>query len=552
MGPRFKRIFVIIIALIFAVSCTGSKEKTADRIIIGLESDVQTLNPLFAMSAAESDITELIYLSIVGHGWDDKTGFVTSSPVLAKSFEWSKDSSSVLVALRDDAKWSDGANVTTDDIVFSFDLYSDAKVQSRFFGTFKNFFTNPDLSIDLAKTFQVISSSQFRINFRTNSTPSYFDFDLPIMPKHIFEKLDRKELATSDMSFKPVGSGPYKLESREKSQNLKLVKNEKSFLSSGGEIKEIVFKIIPDYNSRINQLKKGEIDLTENIRPEDIGAIRAEKHLTVTARKGREYDYLGLNNIEPAARKETKIVPNNFFGNPNIRKAIAYALNRQTIIDEYLMGHGELMVGPIAPIYKSDLDLLQKPIEFNINEAKKILKDEGWIDSDGDGILEKNGKKFSFTINVPSGNPLRTFTSTIVQNNLKAVGIDVKIEFLEPAVIFPKMFKGELNAWIAGWGVPIPLNLKPYWYSDKKVAGANVCNFRNKEIDIILDKLGTKIPGDERHELLKRFQKIMSNEQPVVFLFWIDNMVGFNKRIKNIPINPLGVVQKCWTWSIDK
>jgi peptide/nickel transport system substrate-binding protein len=353
------------------------------------------------------------------------------------------------------------------------------------------------------------------------------------------------------MSFQPIGNGPYKLESWNKSQNLILVRNDKSFLSSDKVIKEIVFKIIPDYNSRINQLKKGEIDLTENIRPEDIEPLQAEKHLTLTARKGREYDYLGLNNIEPLSQKEKKIVPNNLFGNSNIRKAIAYALNRQTIIDEYLMGHGELMVGPIAPIYKSDLDLSQKPIEFNLDEAKKILKNEGWNDSDGDGILDKGGKKFSFTINVLSGNPLRTFTSTIVQNNLKAAGMDVKIEFLEQAVMVPKMFKGELNAWIAGWGVPIPLNLKPYWYSDKKIAILNFCNFQNKEVDMILEKLSTKITDAERHELLKRFQKIISNEQPSVFLFWIDNMVGFNNKIKNIPINPLGVVQKCWTWRID-
>ncbi|MCX6168340.1 MAG: ABC transporter substrate-binding protein [Ignavibacteriales bacterium] len=552
MRPHLKRSFVFVIALIFTLSCTGTKDKNADRIIIGLESDVQTLNPLFAMSASESDITELIYLSIVGHGWDDQTGFVTTSPVLAKSIEWNNDSTSVLVTIRDDAKWSDGVNVTADDVVFSFDLYSDAKVQSRFFGTFKHYYTKPDLSIDLAKTFQVISPSQIRINFTASGRASYFDFDLPIMPKHLFEKLDRSGLATSDMSFKPVGSGPYKLESWEKSQNLKLVKNENSFLSSGDEIKEIVFKIIPDYNSRINQLKKGEIDLTENIRPEDIESLSSEKDLSIVPRKGREYDYLGLNNIEPAQQKGKKIVPNNLFGSPSIRKAIAYALNRQTIIDEYLMGHGELMVGPIAPIYKSDLDPTLKPMEFNIDEAKKILKSEGWNDSDGDGILDKNGRKFSFTISVPSGNPLRTFTSNIVQNNLKAVGIDAKIEFLEPAVIFPKMFKGELNAWVAGWGVPIPLNLKPYWYSDKKIAGANVCNFRNPEIDKILEKLETKITDTERHELLKRFQKIVSDEQPVVFLFWIDNMVGFNNRIKNIPINPLGVVQKCWTWSINK
>ncbi|PKL81448.1 MAG: hypothetical protein CVV24_15185, partial [Ignavibacteriae bacterium HGW-Ignavibacteriae-3] len=550
MREKMKRYLsaIIFFALfIFIAGCTGKKDQSADRIIIGLDSDVQTLNPLFAMTSSESEITELIYLSIAGPEWDDNTGSVRPSLVLAKSIEWSSDSSSVLVTLRSDAKWSDGTSVTSDDVVFSFELYSDATVQSRFFGTFKTFNTRPDLSIDAERTFQIISPEEFRIFFKSGSTPSVFDFDMPIMPKHIFENFDRKELSASDMSFKPVGSGPYGLGSWNKSQNLKLVSNDKSFLYKPGIIKEIIFKIIPDYNSRINQLKKGEIDLTENIRPEEIQSLIASENLTIKGRRGREYDYLGLNNNEPFTQSNKKSVPNKLFSNPNIRKAIAFATNRKTILDQYLLGQGELMTGPIAPIFKSDLDLSVQPLDYSIEEAKRLLKEEGWTDSDGDGILEKNGRKFAFTVNVPSGNPLRTFTATIIQNNLKAVGIDTKMEFLEPAVLFPKMFQGELNAWIAGWGVPIPMKLKPYWYSDKKVAGANVANFRNTEIDMILDRLDARISDNERHMLLKRFQKIIKDEQPVVFLFWIDNLVGYNKRIKNIPINPLGVVHDCWT-----
>lgn len=552
MQQIFKRILTIILLAILSISCSNSKEKKTDRVIVGLESEVQTVNPLFAMSAAESNISELMYLGLVRHEWDNDKNAVNSIPVLAELLEWSKDSSSVLVTLRKEAKWSDGKNITPDDIIFSFDLYSDPQVQSRFFGSFKNFFINPDLSVDLTKSFQIISPVQFKINFKPNSIPSDYDFGMPIMPKHTFEKFNRKDLASADKSLNTVVSGPFKIGSWEKNQNLKLVKNEKSFLASDQQLKELVFKFVTDYNSRINQLKKGEIDLTENIRPEDVVGLKAEKHLRITAMKGREYDYLGLNNITPLSIKQKKVIVHNLFGNANVRVAIAHAINRQAIVDEYLLGNGELMVGPVAPIFKSDIDSSVKPLDFNLEEAKKLLKNEGWIDSDGDGILDKNGKKFSFTISVPSGNPLRTFTSTILQNNLKAVGIETKIEFLEPAVLFPKMFRNELDAWLAGWGVPIPLNLKPYWHSNKKIAGANAAGYSNKEIDKILEKLGSRISLEERHNLLKQFQRIISDEQPAVFLFWIDNLVGVNTKIKNIVINPLGAVQKCWAWSVEK
>lgn len=547
---KYLKFILLLIIILFAInSCTNKNQKTPDRVVIGLESDVQTLNPLFVMNEAETNISELIFLSLVGHDWDNQKGSVTSYPVLAKSFEWSKNSNSVLINLKEDAKWSDGDNLTADDIVYSFDLYSDPVVQSRFFGIFKNYYTKPDQSIDLKKSFEVINPRQLKINFKTSGNPSTFDFDMPILPKHIFEKINRKELATSDFGFNPIGSGPYKLSSWEKNQNLKLTKNQNSILYDEKEIKEIVFKIIPDYTSRINQLKKGEIDITENIRPEDVAEITAENEINIVARKGREYDYLGFNNIDVESyAKNKKLLPHALFGNPTIRKAITLAINRQSILKEFLLGSGQLMVGPVAPIFKSVIDDSLKPAEYNIAEAKKLLLKEGWKDSNGDGIIEKNGRNFSFVLSVPSGNPLRTYTATVIQNNLKAVGIDVRLETLEPAALFEKMFKKELNAWIAGWGVPIPLDLKPYWYSKFEIANANVSSYINKDIDIILEKLDMKISEQEREKYLKTFQKIIFENQPVTFLFWVDNLVGYNKRIKNIQINPLGAVQKSWLW----
>lgn len=549
---RLTKFIIILLAIAcLIVSCTKTELNNQQTVVIGLDSDIATLNPLYISREAEANISELIYLGLVGYDWDSEKGETVSHPLLAKKIEWNSDSSKVLITLGEDIKWSDGEKVTTEDIVYSFDIYSDPKVQSRFYGIFNNLFLNQDLSIDLKKTFRIIDDFQIEINFRPNVPATTFDFDVPVLPKHLFSKIKREELATSDIGFKPIGCGPYVLSSWERNQSIQLVSNAKSTLVNSKTVKKLIFKVIPDYNSRINQLRKGEIDITENIRPEDMSDLKSENNITTFARRGREYDYFGLSNVGTSTSNKTQKT-NGHFGNKNIRKALSFALNRESVLKEYLLGNGELMTGPIAPIFKSSFNSELIPFQYNLSKAKELLLNEGWSDTDGDGVIEKDGKKFEFTLSIPSGNPLRNYCATIFQNNLKAVGIEVKINTLEPAVFFEKMFNKELDAWIAGWMVPIPLDLKPYWYSDTQIAQANIYGYKNERIDWLLDNLEKKLSKKEHASSLLEFQKIIYDEQPALFLFWIDNIVGYNKRIKNMKINPLGAVQKCWTWEISQ
>lgn len=547
MSRLIKSCITLLAIICLIVSCTKPQLNNQQVVVIGLDSDVTTLNPLYVSREAEANISELIYLALVGYDWDSEKGEVISYPLLAEKIEWNGDSSSVVVTLPDNIKWSDGEKVTTEDIVYSFDLYSDPKAQSRFYGIFNNYYLNQDLSIDLEKTFKIISQTQLEIKFKPNTPASTFDFDVPILPKHIFQNIRREELATSDIGFKSIGCGPYVLSRWERNQTIQLIKNEKSSLVNSGTINKLIFKIIPDYNSRINQLRKGEIDITENISPEDMRDLQSENDIVTIARRGREYDYLGLRNVS-LDRKYSGA--NQLFGNKNVRKALSLALNRESILKEYLLGNGELMTGPIAPIFKSSFNSDLMPFKYDLQKAKELLQNEGWSDKDGDGVIEKDGKKLEFTLSIPSGNPLRNYSATIFQNNLKAVGVNVKINTLEPAVFFEKMFNKELEAWIAGWMVPIPLDLKPYWYSDTQIAQANVYGYKNEKVDWLLDDLEKKLSTKERANAFHEFQKIIYDEQPALFLFWIDNIVGYNKKIKNMKINPLGAVQKCWTWEL--
>ena len=543
----------LIIILLFISGCQNKSSEKSGRIISAINSDLESLNPLFAFSDNEGNISELLYASLVQHDWDDKKGDMETSPMLAKSWEWSSDSSSITLNLRDDVKWSDGQQFTANDVVFSFDTYSDPLVQSKLYGTFKNFYIDSAMHIDLKKTFIVKNPFVIVINFKKNRAPSFYDIDFPIIPEHVFKNINRKDLVTAEKELKPVTDGAFTLSQWNKNQSIILKADKKSFLYKNGKVSELIFKIVPDYNSELTQLKKGEIDLMQDIKADDYTALSKINNLNIVAIKEREYDYAGWNNIDPEVYKKTKhIVPNKLFGNYEIRKALTFSIDRDEIIKQFLNNHGEAADGPVSSIFKDAFNYDLHPLIYSPDSSKKLLTKAGWKDTDRNGTLKKNGEEFSFTLCIPGGNPRRDFTATLIQNNLQAIGIKVKIEKLEPEVFFQKMFNRELDAWVAGWTVSIPLDLKSFWYSKLLDAPLNVASYQNKTMDELLEKIEVSQNGDEKNVLYKKLQEVIYKDNPVTFLFWDDKLIAYNTRIQNLNASPLGVFHNCRNWSTVK
>jgi peptide/nickel transport system substrate-binding protein len=530
-----------------------SSEPLRNKAVIGISEDLESLNPLFSFSVSEGNITELLYLSLVKHTWNKNSGNLEPSPMLAKNWVWAKDSSYLIIELRDDVKWSDGVNTTIEDVIFSFDVYSDPAVQSRLLGTFKNFYTNSDNHINIGKTFTKLPDNKLKIYFKQNSIPSLFDVDFPVIPKHIFKNIARKDIQTSTENFNPVTNGPFKLKKWERNQSIILTINQSSFLFNPKSIKELIFKIIPDYNSRINQLKNGEIDLAEDIKTDDMNDLKENNNLAVASIKGREYDYIGWSNIDlEQYHKNKKIVPNRLFGDRVVRIALSTATNRQEIVEEYLGNYGETAFSPVSPVFSKALNPDLNPYEYNVNKSKELLMQSGWKDIDNDGIIEKGNQKFSFTLYIPSGNPRREYAATIIKNNLKQIGIDITLEKVELGVFIDNLYQKKYDAWMAGWSVPIPIDLKPYWYSDLENTPLNLVSYQNKGIDSLIMKIEKEKSVERENDLYKVFQEKIHNDEPVTFLYWIDNPVAYNKRIHNLEIDPLGAVHYCWNWTVQE
>ncbi|MBZ0178123.1 MAG: hypothetical protein K8F36_02445 [Melioribacteraceae bacterium] len=544
-----KKILVFLVApvLFLFPSCTSDNEENdRDEVVIAISSSPQSLNPMYIFDINEGIITELLFPGIFLYDWNELTSELDPIPVLVENWEWNIDSNFVVLKFFDDLKWTDGRKISVHDYIFSYHLYSDPSAQSRFYGSFQDFNLNDDLSINLAETFTVIDSVTLKIKFAIGSNPSTFSIDLPVLPKHVFEKFPKEQLPQLKDEIGKVTSGPFKLKEWKQNQSISLVKNENSKLYTQNNLDEIIFTVVNNYTSSISMLKTGEVDFVWDLRSDDAIDLRNYENLVIDAVRGRDYDYIAWNNIDPGKYVDGKIIPHKLFGSPSVRRALTMAVDRKIIVDEYLNGFGQICNSPISPIFSQYYLDASDSLNYNPSLAKQILTNKGWKRG-SDGILEKDGIRFSFVLNYPSGNPLREYTASLIKNNLAAIGIEVKLESNEPNIFFDRMFAKEFDAWLAGWVVQIPLELEQYWGSDLEKNFANVASYQNPVVDELIENIKN---NDELVNSMKSFQLQMLKNPPLTFLFWIENIAAYNNRIKHVDVNPLGPMQKAWQWDL--
>jgi peptide/nickel transport system substrate-binding protein len=543
---------ILLLSLNLFTGCSQSSEKKKDIVVVGIQSDVATINPLYAFDVQEGNLLDLLFLKPAREIWNDSLGIIEFKPMLAQDWVIDKDSNFITLNIRSDAKWSDGKPITVDDIIFSFDIYSDPKVNSRLYGLFDNFYAAKDLHINLNKTFRKNSETSLTIFFKDFQNFTMLDINHAILPEHMYGNLKREDVETAEINFNPVTSGPFKLYKWDRDQKIHLRADSACYLFDPDKIQEIIFKIIPDEYSLITQLKNGEIDITEDLKSEKIKEVLDNGNISIGSIKGRNYDYVGWNHIDPAAKLIKQDKPNRFFSNSKTRKALSLAINRNEIFQSVVGKYGDIYNSPISPIFKSYMDDSLRKFEYNPALAKKMLAEEGWIDSNGDGIIEKNNQPFSFKMYSSSGNSKREFTATIIKNNLKEIGIDAELKLIEQNELVDGLLSRRYDAWIAGWSIEIPLKLDHYWSSDPDKGMLNFSSFSNYELEKLLNQVKPSQDESEKIPIYKNASNIFKENEPVTILFWSDNIIAYNKRVKNISFSPLGLFYNAWNWEIDK
>ncbi len=529
---------LLLIALVLLTACgrsdTAAEPVVAeggpaygDTLVEASIGDISGLIPNITSDSASHEIGNLIYSNLVR---TDKE--LRLEGELAERWEVSTDEMTITFHLRKGVKWHDGEELTSDDVDFTYRYMIDPKTPTAYAESFRQI-----------KRAEVVDRYTYRVTYEKPYAPALLSWGMWILPWHILEAPWKAgvDLRTTQQNRHPIGSGAYLFKEWKTGEKVVLEANPNSF-EGRPYLSRVVYRIIPDPSTIFLELKAKNIDMAgltpiQYRRQTDYPAFR--KLFNKYQYLANGYAYLGFNLLDPR------------FQDKRVRQAMAYAINKQEIIEGVLLGLGRPAVGPYKPgtwWYRDDI----QPFPFDPERAKALLAEAGWKDSDGDGVLDRDGRPFSFTVRTNQGNLVRQQTAEIIQRRLRAVGIDVKIHIVEwAAFINTFVKKKDFEAIILGWGLGLDPDQYDIWHSSKTGPDElNHISYKNPTVDDLLEAGRRTFDEAKRKAIYGRFQEIMAEEQPVIFLYVPEALPVVSSRVRGIEPAPAGISYNFTKWYV--
>jgi peptide/nickel transport system substrate-binding protein len=496
-------------------------------LVDAMAGEPSGLIPMLAGESAASTIAANIFNTLLKY---DKN--LELEGELAKSWDISSDQKTITFHLKPSLKWADGASLTSDDVLFTWKLVTDDNTRTPYGADYK-LVTKAEASDPLT----------FRVSYAQPYAPALDSWaGLQILPKHLLEGQD---INTTPFARKPVGSHYYQLGEWDNGERIILTRNPNA-TQGQARIDKLLSRIIPDPAAQFLELMADNID-SMNLSPIQYARIfpaRPELNNRIARYKelGNAYTYLGFN----LKRKP--------FDDQRVRQAINYAIDKQEIIDGVLLGLGEPVASPYKPGTRWSNPELH-PYPYDPEKAKQLLKEAGYDDHDGDGILDKDGKPLAFEI-LTNQNKQREMSATLIQRRLKEIGIDVKIRVLEWASFIGRFIKtGEFEVVLLGWGLGQEPDQYNIWHSSQQAPGQfNFIGYSNPQVDKLLEQGRLELNPDKRQEIYHQFAKILLEDSPIVYLYAGYGLPAIHKRVKGIdnPAPPAGIGHNAYEWYIPE
>jgi peptide/nickel transport system substrate-binding protein len=420
--------------------------------------------------------------------------------------------------------WEDGVELTADDVEFTYRIVIDPVTASPYAEDFR-----------AVREFVKTGRYSFEARYAGYYARALASWASDILPRHI---LEGQNLRTSSFARKPVGAGPFRLAEWKAGSEIRLVASPTHF-KGRPFLDEAVFRVIPDPATMFLEAKAGKVDMM-GLTPQQYLRRTTGPAWDAEWRKYRylasTYVYLGFNLRHP------------FFADARVRKAVSLAVDRESIIKGVLLGQGIAAFGPYKPgtwPYHPHL----KPYRQDTERSRELLAEAGFVPG-RNGIMEKGGHEFSFTILTNQGNDQRIKSATIIQSQLKDVGIRVRIRTVEWAAFIKEFVnKGRFDAIVLGWTIPMDPDGYSVWHSDNaRPGGLNFVGYKNAEADALLIEARATPDQERRRALYARFQEILHEEQPYAFLFVPYALPMVQARFRGVEASLAGIMHNFPEW----
>jgi peptide/nickel transport system substrate-binding protein len=526
--------FFLLLSLVIVMNaCSPSKKtenlvnKTSEKsIVIGVTNAPGSFNPLKYDDNTSRHISSILFLPFVE--LNDQLEWI---PMLAEEIS-TKDNQVYTIKLNKGAKWSDGKPLTIDDVIFTASLmgqkyitYSYSKNLALIEG-FNDEGKLPSMESEIPGM-KRIDDHTVEFHLKNPIDPNLFNQNFgryfKTLPKHVLENEDLKSFDQSKFLREPsISSGTFTFFSYKKDQYVELAAN-KNYFKGSPKIDKLFFKIMNAANIT-SQLENGDIDMNfpgiGNIPIEDFERVKDFQHVRTISGLPFSYQVLTFNV--------------DVIQDQKVRQAILHSINRKLIAESLYKGEADIRDGLYTSIHPYSNDKL-KPIEYNPEKAKQLLKDAGW----------NFDKTLRFV--VPSGNSTQERAADIIVQNLKEVGVKAQIEKYDISTTMQKYSDHDFDLHLVGFQFDLDPDLSPYL---KTGAIYNASGYSNPEMDQLLDSGLTQFNPDNRRPIYDEVQKILTRDMPVTQLYATLELGAVSKNVaKGVP-KSIGMLIDVHEWDI--
>ncbi|MEK6656218.1 MAG: ABC transporter substrate-binding protein [Nitrospirota bacterium] len=502
MPRKFIHIFIFsLISLFLLASCKGDFVTKKDELVAAFESSPTNLDPRLATDANSARVIGLIFNSLLR--FDEKLNLV---PDLSERWE-NPNPVTYIFHLKKAVKFHNGKELTAEDVKYTFESI-----------------LNPDFlsphrkSYEKIKTIVVIDKYSVKFILSESYAPFLINMTMGVVPK------DDAEKAKRDFTIRPIGTGPFVFERWIADERIELKRNA-DYFEGRAKLSKLIFKIISDDTIRLLGLKTGEIDFIQNAIPPDlILSLSKDKNIAILTGDGVNYSYLGFNLADPALK------------DIRVRKAIAYAVDRSSIITNLLAGLAIPATGVLPKNnWAHEEDVIK--YEYNPDKAKRLLDEAGFTDPDGSGPMERFRLIYKTT-----NNDLRKMIGEVLQKNLKEVGIGLDIRTYEWGTFYNDIKTGNFQMYSLSWiGIVEPDIYHSIFHSDMMPPKGNNRNrYKNAEIDMLVTEGQRVLSNRDRRKIYSKVQKIAAEELPYISLWHQKNVVAMRRNVKGFVLFPDG------------
>jgi len=438
---------------------------------------------------------------------------------LADSWDVSDDQTSITFKLNPNAKWHDGTPVTAADVAFTIWVISHPEIEvnrGANIAMLKGLegSKRPE-GVDTVEGVNVIDEHTIQFTANNPVDPLFFlelvGTGVWIIPKHILQDVPPADFDKADFWMNPtVGAGPFKFVKYETDQFIEYARNEDYHLGAP-YLDSLIVKIITPA-TMVAQLEKGEVDITSaggigDVPLDDWERVQGLDNVNAYGYQDNGYQYMIINWD-----------PNGPWTDKRARQALAYALNRQLIVDKLLKGEGVIAQTPIIPVTYYYNPEVEGQFAYDPAKAKALLEEAGFD-------FEQE-----ITLLVPIGNIVRELSADIIQANLQDIGLKVSIEKMDFPTMMARFKAAEFDIGLVGWSDVLDPDVRSQFHSTGQY---NFGAINSPVLDDLMDRGANTADPEDRKVIYDEFQLKFLDEMPVVCLYWPLRLAAVNNRVQN-------------------